>query len=65
MAKVTDLGSLPPDHPIFKEGLRSYSPHWARGSLKSTTATPPNTDGPTDPNPAGGKTRGTKGSSKT
>jgi hypothetical protein len=46
LAKGTYLGSLPPDDPIFIEGPRSYSPHWARAYLASRPTSPGATAGP-------------------
>ena len=45
MAKVRWI-EAEPDDPMFKEGYRSYSPHWARLFLKSpqnTTQASPET----------------------
>jgi hypothetical protein len=47
MAKFIDEGLAPPDHPIYKEGPRSYSPHWARGLALSKTPQKKPTAGPT------------------
>jgi hypothetical protein len=41
-----NLGLLPPDDPIFTEGRRSYSPHWARAYLRSRPTSPDATGGP-------------------
>jgi len=39
MAKIIWKDSDPSD-PMYSEGPRSYSPHWARGFQKSKTAGP-------------------------
>jgi len=63
MGKHTDLGLLPPDHPIYSEGPQSYSPHWAQGLVKSTTATRETTAGPKGRKGGSGKSQPTKTSS--
>jgi hypothetical protein len=34
-----------PDDPMYKEGYRSYSPHWARSFKRQLTFRPDNTKG--------------------
>jgi hypothetical protein len=45
MGKIISDTWASKDDPIYKEGLRSYSPHWARALLKSKKTAPPPTDG--------------------
>jgi hypothetical protein len=45
MATIVSRSWAGPDHPIYKEPLRSYSPHWARGYLKSKKNSPETSDG--------------------
>lgn len=50
MAKVTDLGLLPPDHPIYKRGpmlympvskrLIGHTPTWAASASPTSKVTP-------------------------
>ncbi len=40
MGKVTDLGSLPPDHPIYSGGPEAFSHRAFRQSSKSTAKSP-------------------------
>ena len=44
MGKVTKLGSLPPDDPIFSGGVEMFSPHAFR---PSSTSSAKSTDGET------------------
>ncbi len=44
MGKVKDLGSAPPDHPIYSSGPEAFSHRAFRPSSKSTA---PSTDGET------------------
>jgi hypothetical protein len=48
MGKVTDLGSLPPDHTIYSGGPEAFSHRAFRPSSKSTA---PSTDGETQAAP--------------
>jgi hypothetical protein len=52
MGKIISDTWAGPDDPIFKEPLRSYSPHWARAYLKSKKNSPASTDGPPTAAPA-------------
>ena len=40
MGKVTWKEPPGPDDPIFREGPRSYNPHWGRAHLRSKAAAP-------------------------
>jgi hypothetical protein len=54
MGKIT--WHLPdPSDPMYKEGYRSYSPYWVRGSPASKRTSLKNTDGRPTPHPVTGK----------
>ena len=57
--KCTNMGLAPPDHPMFKEGPRSYSPHWVRELMQSTNGPKANSAGP-DTSQVSGTTKPTK-----